>query len=390
MNNMLYNTRKMIMNDMTDVNQFIRKRFSTNLFLASSGTPSAQELADAINANNAILNYCNGILNTKIPVLPDNPEWYQNFQKSFASAKIHALDWFNVVAYELKEIPQSIVSYGFIFKRKMKTINDALDILVDNPKDKEAKEQLTRNIENLIDSLNDFVEISQGFHVKLQNFEKNMESDNLAMKGAIVEAEKQKEYDEKQVQSLLKDIEELEKEIESKNQIIAGAGIGAGVSFFAGAVIGIFTFGLGIAFGIIGAVAGIATIIVEQAQIKVLQLKIKSKTSEMDDYNSSIAALKILSQNLSKLTALAKPASTQIKMIEDVWDTLIDELKQVVSDLKSGQYDLDQSKYKELRNDLQMADDDWLTVSESAKILADVEYFSAKPKEAVIELADAG
>ena len=53
-------------------------------------------------------------------------------------------------------------------------------------------------------------------------------------------------------------MEDMRKQVKTWQVVETAAAISAGVALFAGAVIAIYTFGIGIAFGIVGAAAGIA------------------------------------------------------------------------------------------------------------------------------------
>jgi hypothetical protein len=69
-------------------------------------------------------------------------------------------------------------------------------------------------------------------------------------------------------------IEDMRKQVKTWQVVETAAAISAGVAFFAGAVIAIFTFGIGIAFGIVGAAAGIATMVAAEIKIKTLRSQI--------------------------------------------------------------------------------------------------------------------
>lgn len=103
---------------------------------------------------------------------------------------------------------------------------------------------------------------------------------------------------------------------------MTGAAIGAGVGFWAGAVIGIFSLGIGLAFGIVAAAAGIALIIAADVEINQLSLKIAVDQSTMTDLNKSIAALKMLEQMLQTLIKLSQPAGEQVQLIIKAWQAM--------------------------------------------------------------------
>lgn len=100
----------------------------------------------------------------------------------------------------------------------------------------------------------------------------------------------------------------MRKQVKTWQVVETAAAISAGVAFFAGAMIAIYTFGIGIAFGIVGAAAGIATMVA--AEIKTLRSQIDAATSKMNATTQQSASLAALNdQRPQKWGKLHKIAS---------------------------------------------------------------------------------
>ena len=162
------------------------------------------------------------------------------------------------------------------------------------------------------------------------------------------------------------------------------AAIAAGVTFFAGCVIAIITFGFGIAFGIVGAAAGIATMVAAQSKIQTLRSEIDTATTRMNDVTKQSANLAALNGELTKLIDMSQAAGTLIGLLLNVWDELEVELKAVLTDLNNCEGNVDTLNLQELQVNLNLANQDWQTLVGLCNSIASIKYNQATPVQANI------
>jgi hypothetical protein len=351
-------------------------------------TPIDQQLADAFNSNNAVMAYVLGISNTSLPSVSPEPDWYSTFMTNFADAKIHAMTWTNTIVPNLVGIPTGIANYAFTFNLNMMNIKSALSALQQDPTNQPAKQSLLIGLQTLVEGFSYQLANSSSFQVReIDAFTTNLTADAAMMQAAIVSAQGTVGYDQTQVDGLLADIANLQSEINTWQTVVTAAGIGAGVSFFAGAVTAIFTFGAGLAFGIVGASAGIATLIAAEVKIKQLAAKIGQDQLDMSGLNQQIAALTAMMSQLNTVITLAQAASTQIQLINQAWQVLDQEITTVITDLQNSEHDLSSSDIKALHNDLNSANDDWEGLRRFCLTIAGIQYATATPATVTLNTA---
>ncbi|MEA2719606.1 MAG: hypothetical protein QOJ39_1470 [Candidatus Eremiobacteraeota bacterium] len=202
------------------------------------------------------------------------------------------------------------------------------------------------------------------------------------MLAAINNAKQAVGYDQGQVAVLQAAIVQLENDIAKWQKVVTGAAIGAGVSFFVGAVIGIFTFGIGLAFGIVGAVAGIATLIAAEVQISNDTNQIKADDAQIQAINQQISQLQHLETMLQTIQTLSSQAQGELDLILQAWRTLESELGAVVLDLMNAETDLSSGTVAALAADLQSATSDWATVVAFCNVVGAITFDQATPATA--------
>lgn len=363
--------------EMLAASDIVRPRRGTPL--PTDTTSIDQQLADSFNSNNAVLAYVVAITGTTMPVLTPQPDWYQAFLTQFASAKTHALEWQNSITPGLISIPVSILNYAPIWSMNSGAINQAIAILQQAPNNQQAQQVVRDCLTTLLAGTRAQQKAAVSFQQLIDQFATNLTADAENMAVAIHDAVNQQGVDQQQIAQLMADIDELNKQIATWQTVETAASIGAGVAFFAGAVIAIFSFGAGLAFGIVGAAAGIATAIAASFEIKKLSLKIAQDQGEMDLLNQQVATLSIIEKNLATLIDLSRGASQQVQLIQQAWGTLEQEISAVVTDLDNAQGDLTSMNLSELAVDMTDANNDWATLQQFCSVVAGIQYNLATP-----------
>jgi hypothetical protein len=354
------------------------------LAAGAGDVPIEQQLADAFNANNAVLAYATGIAKTTLPALSTEPDWYKTFKKRFADAKIHAMKWSNTIVPNLVSIPAGIANYAFTWNTTMMSVDAALTVLVKDPKNAEAQQAVLNGLNQLVGGLSTFENLVGSFGEEIKTFAADISADAQILQKASASAKQTAGYNRQQVEELTKTIKALQDEVKTWQAVQTAAGIAAGVIFFIGACIAIFSFGLGLAIGIIGAAAGIATAIAAGAKINTLSAEIRAQQGRMDDLNQQIATLDTLVNTLLDLVKLAQAAGDQMKLVIAAWDQLGKELRTVITDLKSASGDVSKLDIAGLQRDLAAANADWTKLREFCLKIAAVKYMDAAPPTVVL------
>jgi hypothetical protein len=351
---------------------------------ATSATPIDQQLANAFNANNDVLAYTTGIANTNLPTLAVEPGWYKTFKTQFAQTKIHAMKWTNSIAPQLVGIPTGIADYAFTWTNTMTSVDAALSVLVTDPTNQGAQRAVVNGLNKLLDGLTGFDKIVAQFGQEIKGFDGHITADALILKNASAQSRQEAGYNKEQVKKLTDDIARLKAEIKIWQAVMPVAGIAGGVLFWIGAVIAIFSLGIGLAFGIVGAAAGIALMVAADVKIKQLSAEIKKDQANMNDLNQQIASLEILVTSLDDLANLAQLASVQMKLLMEAWTTLGTELKTVITDLENANGDVSNLDIAGLQRDLNIANADWKTLRELCLTVAGIKYLQASPATATL------
>lgn len=351
---------------------------------ASNDLPLDQQLAEAFNANNDVMAYVLGITNTQLPTIVPVPSWYSTFQTAFSDAQIHANAWYGISA-NLVSIPNAIAGYGISFNVSMSTINSLIAILQVDPSNSAAISSLKQQFSGLISQIRAFSQAAVSVHTSITDFSANLLQDSKILANAVTDSITQQGVNRDQVEQYRAKIEELRAQIKTWQVVETASGIGAGVAFFAGAVIAIFTLGYGLAFGIIGAAAGIATMVAAEVMIKNLRTEIDADTTLMNTITLQSASLAALNDQLNKLIELAQAAGTLIGLLLNVWEELEGDLNTVLTDLGNCEGNVDSLNLPELQRNLNLANQDWQTLVGLCNSIASIKYNQATPAKANIQ-----
>ncbi|AZP12586.1 HBL/NHE enterotoxin family protein [Undibacterium parvum] len=356
---------------------------SNNMLAANvSGTiPIEQQLADAFNASNNVVAYVSGIVGTTLPVITTPPSWYSSFQTAFSDAQIHANAWYPI-ATSLVSIPNNIVAYGIVFNSSMSTINSLITVLQADPTNTQAIAALKSTLQSMRSSVKGYSQAAVSLQTQITTFANNLTADATIMQTASTSAMSQAGVDQGKIAELEVHVAQLRSKISTWQTVLTASAIAAGVAFWAGAVIAIFSFGFGLAFGIVGAAAGITMMIVADNQIKVLSSQVTGHISDMGVLTQEVAALKLLSGQLDTLITQSAAASAQIALITSAWSALEQDLTSVITDLSNAETDVSNMNLTQLQTDLNTSNTDWQTLIGICTVVAGIKFNQATPVSA--------
>jgi predicted nucleic acid-binding Zn-ribbon protein len=345
--------------------------------------PIDQQLANAFNANNAVMAYVLGIGNTRLPTISPSPTWYSTFQTAFSNAQIHANGWYPIAA-NLVSIPNSIAGYGIAFNVSMSTINSLVTVLQSNPTNASAIAALKSQFSGLISQIRSYTQSAVTVQQTITDFSNTLASDATVLSKAVSDSTKEQQVDQQKIADFKAHIASLQSEISHWQTVETAAAIAAGVAFFAGAVIAIFTFGIGLAFGIVSAAALITTMVIASNKVQALKSQVEADNSNMNAVTQQAASLAVLNDQINALIALSKAASTQIALVLQVWQELEAELNTVLTDLNKCSGNVTDLNLSELQQNLNSANQDWQTLVGLCNTIASITYNQATPPTANI------
>ncbi|MES2742490.1 MAG: hypothetical protein V4754_16320 [Pseudomonadota bacterium] len=337
-----------------------------------------QQLADAFNANNDVMAYVVGIVNTTLPSIPATPTWYTTFQTAFSNAQIHANGWFPI-ATNLTSIPNAIVGYAIAFNSSMSTINSLIPVLERDPTNQAALAALLNQIESMIGAIGGYATSANAVNSTIAAFTSHLTADAAILAGAVESSSATQGVDKAQVQRFLFDIDNLQREIKCWQKVETAAAIGAGLGFFIGAVIAIFSLGIGLAFGIVAAAAGITTMVIASQKVRAAKDAVQATNLKMNALTQQAASLAALNTQLNALIALSQAAGTQVALVLKVWHEMEGELAAVAADLANCRGDASKLNLAQLQTDLNLANQSWQTLIGTSSAIAAIKYNQASP-----------
>ena len=338
---------------------------------ANDTPPIDQQLADAINSNNAIFTYVVAMQNTTLP--PVKGEWYTAFQQSFHQAAVHASEW-STYSAALTGVPAGIANFATAFALNMNIINSYARTLESDPNNKEVLAALRVSILSLLSSIQSQKAAVADVVPKLTTFSGELVGDAQTMANAIKKALSEQGADQQKIAALQANIKTLQADIAKWNTVITAVGIGGGISVWLGCVLAIFSFGLGLAFAVAATVATITTIIVANQKIQDDYAEIRRKEGDIGTLNTEIAALASLQANLQHLIDLSNAAQGELKLIVEAWDQLENEVQAVVTDLQNASSATDPLNVQAVVADLNAANNDWQTLLQFCNVLKGINY----------------
>ncbi|HYU35829.1 MAG TPA: HBL/NHE enterotoxin family protein [Thermoanaerobaculia bacterium] len=339
----------------------------------AAGAPVEDVIANAANANNAVLAYSRGLASTKLPFVPNSPAWYTKFTEKYTQIGANAMYWQESISPRLIGIPRTIVSYGGLFELKASLLSQYLDQLILDPKNETARRMLRDTLLEMIRDIDRQQNLVTTFDKDLNGFSNTLNTDADIMSGCVRDAMKEIGQDQKKIEALQKSIADLKSELATWNKVIIGAGLGAGVSIFIGCVGLVLAAAFGpigwlvVGLGVIGAVGGFATMIAAMVKIRQLSNEIDSTSADLGRTQQRVLALQSVQTNVETLIRLSTTAQGEIGKLITAWSLLKGGMQKVADDLGNANKKFQASQFVDMRSDITKAKSDWKDLSALAE-----------------------
>jgi methyl-accepting chemotaxis protein len=351
----------------------------------AAGAPIDQLLADAFNANNAILAYAVGVARTDLPALPHSEPWYEAFVKGVSNLKTRALVWQNSIAPRVIEIPAAIVDFGAIFVLRINQIDGDIERLLADPGNQAARDNLRRSLGDLSQATGRQQKTLQALRQDIGHYADSLTGDAGILKKAAADGLAAIGGARDQIQAIERDLVLLRDELGKYNTILEVAKIG-GIDSVVIVVIGVgliylfnpfLSVGIGlflIPIGIAGGIAALVAALVAAVNIQEINGRITQRNAELTAEGQQVAALTAINQIVDRLVMLAEGASQGIGAIERAWTALQEDVDAVVDDLARAERDLARDQLLVLQSDIQDATADWKILVELARKFAGLRF----------------
>lgn len=352
---------------------------------AAMGEPVDQLLANAFNANNAILAYAVGVARTDLPALPHSEPWYETFVKGFTNLKSRALVWQNSIAPRVIEIPAAIVDFGAVFVLGISQIEGDIETLLADPGNLPARDGLRGRLAAVSRATGLQQRTLQELRQDIRRYADSLAGDAAILKNAAADGLAAIGDARDQIQAIERDLVELRNELNKFNTILSVAET-VGINVIGIAVIGIgltylfaplLLVGVGlvlIPLGVVGGIGALVTAIVAAVSIQKINGRITERTAELSSAGQQVAALASINQIVDRLVMLAEAAGQGIGTIEQAWTALQDDVDAIVGDLAKAEQDFSRDRLLALQSDIQDATADWMSLVDLARKFTGFHY----------------
>lgn len=342
-----------------------------------------QSLVDYINAAAIVNAYSYAITQQSMPVLQYPPKNYGEFSEKFSPAKGHCLNWTNGIFPVILSFPKTIVNEANdLFDLEKTMANAYLDILKNNPKDEKAKKGLEKALNTMLVVLEQQIKTAKNLIKSLDTFSQDIIKDATALNDIATKAIEDADEDKTKIEDINKEIDRLNKEIETYQTYLLTSQMGTGVSLFIG-VIGIgvcFIPGAGvygggiIALAVIGEAASITGWVLSQQAIDACTDMIKMNQEQIKGLNQDIILLTAINSSFKYLIEANLKAQDAIKVIMNLWTELYNVINDVKNDITNVDTDVSKEDYEKASEDLVIAGMAWDEVIKFADALAGIDY----------------
>ena len=330
-----------------------------------------------------MLRHSTEVIASNAPTLMDAPDWYGDFVVAWSGIATRAQSWSDAIVPQLNVIPQMVADFGKSYLASSDAMQGLLDKLVAQPNDKQAREALKSEIEELLRQATNSVAILGSFRLQLGNLADHIGPDRQTLLDAVASAENAIRSDLQQVNttsnriSTLKDqVKDLELQLGLGSVVPAVGGLvlmvmGVALLMSPGTA-GIYT-AIAVASITIGAASaalGIYRTVMLSKEISKLKDEIAADVILMSSLQSQALQLKVFDQTVTDLVNATANSSSVMADVLSAWSALAADAQALQADLESAEKDLDAGAIAALRKDLQAGADHWAQVQPLAAGLA--------------------
>jgi flagellar hook-associated protein FlgK len=339
----------------------------------SAQAPSLGSVQDDYKKNVfAVSAYVNGVLQSNLPVMPNYPPDWNDFETARTNAAGAAATWVDQVLYRLTTVPASVEGYDGVIAGLLTDANTQAQQLVRNPNDAEAKAQLAEGLTNLASQFTlvknfiaSTVQAAQTYSMQLPGIAQNLTfiSDKAADDAKA---------DQDALNKLQAKLTDLQDDISSLTNAIIALAIVDGIALTVGTVITIAAWPFGaLAWFMMGPVVLAASLVIELDAEKLKQDKaeLQGIQQDMSNETASVAVLTTLASSYNTLAGKTGDVEQSLQSILDEWDALESSVIAAIGDITEAVNNEQTSDYSGIVTDLADAATAWAASYSGAKSL---------------------
>lgn len=343
--------------------------------------------ADYVNAASALWRYFGAIQQSNLPVLTRPPEKYDDCLDAWITARIHARVWVDEFFPSFSNFAQVFVNNDGFVRDEFDGILSAIVTLRTNPNDAKI---LQRTRERL-DTVGNQAEAGQvaltKFNNRMQLYINRIEPSAERLSSYTVQIASTLKADERAIAKLYDVNTKLQAIINSRNALstlntssnvvlnvfvaAVGAVIGLPFSLATGAIV---AGGLGVLAGIVTAIVPVHPDIEYEQSIKDIQREMDAVSKEIGLENTIVAALRLLSEQLHRITLGNGDAAVQASTVKAYWHLVQEDLTSMAQQVATVHVRLSDSQLDDAESAARTALKNWDQAISRLQEIKDLTY----------------
>ncbi|WP_235297144.1 hypothetical protein [Portibacter marinus] len=344
-----------------------------------------QKYIDYINASNDVFRYAHTINIMEMPDLGMPPLHYGDFVNEFAEAKLDTNIWISEVIPDITQAPKSIVDINGLVQKQLSALSDEIDLLAKSPGNQDVINSIKAAVSQLLIEEQKIYQVFEDIHQNITNYKNTIQPDAEKISALISEIKNAVDYDQAQVDKLDAVNQNLQQNIDARNQLVT-------LDKFGNAILPVFLAGVGIALAIaftgpagiiIGGIVGVGGAVFtsfvsenNEPNLKItiddLQQEMTNVTAEIGIETTTIGILNHVENQFKKIVTASDKIVQESQQTLDFWDARIVKLNTLKEELEGI---LDHfNNVADLKALIADAIQNWQKIEEDMKVLSKVEY----------------
>lgn len=341
---------------------------------AGEADPLSENLKDYLAAVTTMTGAA-GVVSTQNLFFSFNtpPSWYNDENKEkIANLKAHANVWGDSILPRLKSVPKTLLNYDSQYTALSLTIKTAVFVLLN---EKTSAEDRKKNEKSLLEGMEVLVanaeaqkELVKGLIEDMENLLSDFREDKKFAADLSAKALEQKDVNEKNVEGMKKELENLDDELKEYQGMVTKGGIGLGVSVtvgfigLAGGLAGLPFMWVGFVVGVLGTLASVGVMIAASVNISKTAQKIAEQSMKIGRAEADAVYCGQLEKACGKVCTALENGIHALTGISSVWETLQQSMDGLVATINSGNEQAKKKLYEDLRESMDASDEQWKAI----------------------------
>lgn len=339
----------------------------------SKNTVSLAEAQNTYKENVIVVNtWVTSVLTSSLPTLQNIPPDWQDFVNAYTKANQDALSWVNNVMARLLDVPDEVQNYNSIITQLLQDAQQQANVLVKNPGDSMALQMLQNDLKGLTSQLNLVTAFISGAVSSLQQFKDVLPDMALQLQAIADKSAADAKADQGQIDTLKKDIANLQAEIKSLTASIVALAIVDGVALTLGTVATIAAWPFGaLTWLVMGPAVVVASVFIALDSIKLVgdKAQLEADQQQVTGLTQDVATLQLLAQNYTEMANQTAVVQDSLQSVLAAWQVLSSDVGMAVNDIQSAIADAGSTNFTAVVKDITDALTEWNAAYDQAGAL---------------------